>query len=67
MAQAGKLIHTSNVYEIENQEKLGDRLASISGMDDVFFCNSGCEANEAAIKIARLIRPQKAIEMPAIS
>ena len=65
-AQARKLIHTSNVYEIENQEKLGDRLASISGMDEVFFCNSGCEANEAAIKIARLYGHQKAIEMPAI-
>jgi acetylornithine aminotransferase len=65
-AQAGKLIHTSNVYQIENQEKLGDRLASISGMDEVFFCNSGCEANEAAIKIARLYGHQKAIEMPAI-
>ena len=65
-AQAGKLIHTSNVYQIENQEKLGDRLAAISGMDEVFFCNSGCEANEAAIKIARLYGHQKAIEMPAI-
>jgi acetylornithine aminotransferase len=65
-AQARKLIHTSNVYQIENQEKLGDRLASISGMDEVFFCNSGCEANEAAIKIARLYGHQKAIEMPAI-
>ncbi|MDB5810682.1 MAG: acetylornithine aminotransferase apoenzyme [Betaproteobacteria bacterium] len=65
-AQASKLIHTSNIYEIENQEALGDRLAAISGMDEVFFCNSGCEANEAAIKIARLYGHQKGIEMPAI-
>ncbi len=66
IAQAGKLIHTSNVYEIEHQEALGDRLASISGMDELFFCNSGCEANEAAIKIARLYGHHKGIEMPAI-
>jgi acetylornithine/N-succinyldiaminopimelate aminotransferase len=65
-AQAAKLIHTSNIYEIEHQEKLGDRLAAISGMDEVFFCNSGCEANEAAIKIARLYGHHKGIEMPAI-
>ena len=65
-AQAGKLIHTSNVYEIEQQEALGARLAAISGMDEAFFCNSGCEANEAAIKIARLYGHHKGIEMPAI-
>ena len=65
-AQAGKLIHTSNVYEIEHQEALGARLAAISGMDEVFFCNSGCEANEAAIKIARLYGHHKGIDMPAI-
>ncbi|MEO7726302.1 MAG: aspartate aminotransferase family protein [Burkholderiales bacterium] len=65
-AQAAKLIHTSNVYEIEHQEALGERLAAISGMDEVFFCNSGCEANEAAIKIARLYGHHKGIEMPAI-
>ena len=41
------------------QEELADRLAAISGMDEVFFCNSGCEANEAAIKIARLLRPRQ--------
>lgn len=52
--QVGKLIHTSNIYEITLQERLGDRLAGISGMESVFFCNSGCEANEAAIKLARL-------------
>ena len=64
--QAAKLIHTSNIYEIERQEQLGDRLAAISGMDEVFFCNSGCEANEAAIKLARLYGHHKGIEMPAI-
>ena len=65
-AQAARLVHTSNVYEIENQEALGARLAAISGMDEVFFCNSGCEANEAALKIARLYGHHKGIEMPAI-
>src|SRR3954470_12113593 len=65
-AQASRLVHTSNVYEIEHQEALGERLAAISGMDEVFFCNSGCEANEAALKIARLYGHHKGIEMPAI-
>lgn len=52
--QAGKLIHTSNLYHIENQERLADRLIELSGMEKAFFCNSGAEANEAAIKLARL-------------
>ncbi|MDR2093147.1 MAG: aminotransferase class III-fold pyridoxal phosphate-dependent enzyme, partial [Azoarcus sp.] len=52
-AQAGKVLHTSNLYRIPLQERLADRLAEISGMDEVFFCNSGLEANEAAIKLAR--------------
>ncbi len=65
-AQAATLVHTSNIYSIEHQETLGARLAAIAGMDEVFFCNSGCEANEAAIKIARLYGHQKGIEMPAI-
>jgi acetylornithine aminotransferase len=64
--QAGKLIHTSNLYQITAQENLADKLAAISGMDKIFFCNSGCEANEAAIKIARLYAKGKAIENPAI-
>ena len=64
--QAAKLIHTSNLYEIERQEQLGDRLAALSGMDEVFFCNSGCEANEAAIKLARLYGHHKGIDAPAI-
>src|SRR5687767_3496805 len=64
--QVAKLIHTSNLYEITLQEKLGDRLAEISGMESVFFCNSGCEANEAAIKLARLYGHKHGIEAPAI-
>ncbi len=64
--QVGKLVHTSNLYQITLQEKLADRLAAISGMDNVFFCNSGCEANEAAIKLARLYGHKKNIEAPAI-
>jgi acetylornithine/N-succinyldiaminopimelate aminotransferase len=65
-AQAGKLVHTSNIYGIALQEQLADRLAALSGMDNAFFCNSGCEANEAAIKLARLYGHQKGIEAPAI-
>ena len=64
--QAAQLVHTSNLYEIERQEQLGDRLAALSGMDEVFFCNSGCEANEAAIKLARLYGHGKGIDTPAI-
>jgi acetylornithine aminotransferase len=64
--QAGTLVHTSNLYGITLQEELADRLATISGMDNVFFCNSGCEANEAAIKLARYYGHQKGIEAPGI-
>ncbi len=64
--QAARLVHTSNLYEIERQEQLGERLAALSGMDEVFFCNSGCEANEAAIKVARLYGHGKGIDAPAI-
>jgi acetylornithine/N-succinyldiaminopimelate aminotransferase len=64
--QAGRLIHVSNLYGIAEQEKLADKLAAISGMDNAFFCNSGCEANEAAIKIARLYGHRKGIDAPAI-
>ncbi len=65
-AQAGRLIHTSNIYQITEQENLADKLAAISGMDKIFFCNSGCEANEAAIKIARLYAKSRSVENPAI-
>ena len=64
--QLGRLVHTSNLYQITLQEKLADRLAAISGMENVFFCNSGCEANEAAIKLARLYGHKKNIDAPAI-
>ena len=64
--QVGRLVHTSNLYHIALQEKLADRLAAISGMENVFFCNSGCEANEAAIKLARLYGHKKNVEAPAI-
>ncbi len=60
--QAGKLIHTSNLYGIVEQSQLADRLCEISGMDEAFFCNSGAEANEAAIKLARHYGYKKGIE-----
>ena len=64
--QAGRLIHVSNIYGINEQSRLADKLAEVSGMDNVFFCNSGCEANEAAIKLARLYGHNKGIENPEI-
>ena len=64
--QAAELIHCSNLYRVTAQEKLSDRLAELSGMDEVFFCNSGCEANEAAIKLARLYGHQRGVELPGI-
>ena len=64
--QAAKLIHVSNVYHINEQEALADKLCEISGMDKVFFCNSGCEANEASIKLARLYGHNKGIKSPEI-
>lgn len=64
--QAGRLIHVSNIYQIAEQGALADKLCEISGMDKVFFCNSGCEANEAAIKLARLYGHNKGIENPEI-
>lgn len=64
--QAAKLIHVSNIYTIAEQAALADKLCEISGMDKVFFCNSGCEANEAAIKLARLYGHNKGIEAPEI-
>ncbi|MEW6562565.1 MAG: acetylornithine transaminase [Pseudomonadota bacterium] len=64
--QIGKLIHVSNVYQIHEQEALADKLAELSRMEEVFVCNSGCEANEAAIKLARMYGHQKEIEIPHI-
>ena len=65
-AQAARLMHTSNIYRVREQEALSDKLTALAQMDDVFFCNSGCEANEAAIKLARLYGHQQGIESPAI-
>jgi len=64
--QAARLIHVSNVYHIAEQERLADKLCEISGLEKAFFCNSGCEANEAAIKLARLYGHNKGIENPEI-
>ncbi len=64
--QAGRIIHTSNLVEIPEQDALAEKLCEISGMDNVFFCNSGAEANECAIKIARLHAHQRGIENPQI-
>ncbi len=64
--QVARLIHVSNIYGIPEQERLADRLAALAAMDEVFFCNSGCEANEAAIKLARLYGHQRGIDMPVI-
>lgn len=65
-AQAKTLIHTSNLVGIEWQARLGERLCAISGMDKAFFCNSGCEANETAIKLARLHARERGITEPLI-
>lgn len=64
--QSAALLHTSNLYRIPNQEALADKLAELSGMDNMFFCNSGAEANECAIKIARLLGHQRGIDNPAV-
>ncbi|MBK1647261.1 aspartate aminotransferase family protein [Rhabdochromatium marinum] len=64
--QAKRLLHTSNLYQIEAQQQLGDRLTQLADMDRVFFGNSGAEANEAAIKLARLHAHQRGIADPAI-
>ena len=64
--QAGKLVHTSNLYGIAVQQTLADKLTSLSGMDNAFFGNSGAEANEAAIKIARLYGHNNGISQPNI-
>ena len=64
--QSKKLLHTSNLYKIPAQEQLADRLVNKSGMDNVFFCNSGAEANEAAIKLARKYGHERGIEKPEI-
>ncbi|MCL2161943.1 MAG: aspartate aminotransferase family protein [Betaproteobacteria bacterium] len=65
--QAGKVLHTSNIYRIPLQEELAARLVNLSGMEEAFFCNSGLEANEAAIKLARFYgHKKKGVELPSI-
>lgn len=64
--QAGMLLHTSNVFRIDWQETLGERLGALTGMQKAFFCNSGAEANEAALKLARLCGHQKGIATPRV-
>lgn len=64
--QAQTLIHTSNLYEVPHQTRLGERLCTLSGLDQVFFANSGAEANEAAIKLARLWGHRQGVASPEI-
>src|SRR5438445_7885744 len=64
--QAGKLLHTSNTYTITKQVELAEKLTRVAGMDQAYFCNSGAETNETAIKLARLYAKKKNIESPII-
>ena len=64
--QLSKLIHTSNYYHVPNQEVLAKKLVELSGMSNVFFCSTGLEANEAALKLARKFGHDKGIERPEI-
>ncbi|MCH2221710.1 MAG: aspartate aminotransferase family protein, partial [Dechloromonas sp.] len=64
--QAQRLVHTSNLVEIQAQEDIAERLCRLSGMERVFFCNSGAEANETAIKLARLHAGRRQIGNPVI-
>lgn len=64
--QAARLVHTSNLYRIPLQEQLARRLTGIAGLERAFFCNSGAEANEAAIKICRKFAHQKRLDNPVI-
>ncbi|MFK7828179.1 MAG: aspartate aminotransferase family protein [Congregibacter sp.] len=64
--QAGKLMHCSNIFRIDRQEELGEKLSKVAGMQSIFFGNSGAEANEAAIKLARLHAHQRGVSSPQI-
>ena len=64
--QVRKLIHSSNLYKVPLQEELANQLSALSGMDTVFFCNSGLEANEAALKIARKYGHERGIQRPEV-
>ena len=63
---ASGVLHTSNLWRIPDQEKAADRIAEITGLDEVFFFNSGLEANEAAIKVARKYGHERGVAEPAI-
>jgi acetylornithine aminotransferase len=65
-AQAAQLLHTSNLYRVPAQEELARALCRVAGMDRAFFCNSGAEANEAAIKLARLHGHGRGLETPCV-
>ncbi len=64
--QAARVIHTSNLYEIRAQSELADRICALAAMDEAFFCNSGSEANETAIKLARLYGHQNGVQSAGI-
>ncbi|WP_419419856.1 aspartate aminotransferase family protein [Legionella sp. D16C41] len=64
--QAAKLLHTSNVFQIKEQQLLAEKLTKLTGMEQAFFANSGAEANEAAIKLTRLYGHSKGIDTPSI-
>ena len=64
--QIGKMIHSCNYYHIPNQEALAEKLVELSGLTNVFFCSTGLEANEAALKLARKFGHSKGIENPEI-
>lgn len=64
--QAGELLHTSNLYRIDLQEQLAEKLITAAGLDNAFFCNSGAEANEVALKIARRYGHDRGIDVPVV-
>lgn len=64
--QSAKIIHTSNLFTVPQQETLAAKLCELSGMEQAFFCSSGAEANEAAIKVARLYGHKRGVELPTI-
>ena len=64
--QASKLMHCSNLFFIREQQQLAEKLGKVSGMNSMFFSNSGAEANEAALKLARLFAREKGIETPTV-
>ncbi|HEX3098244.1 MAG TPA: aspartate aminotransferase family protein [Usitatibacter sp.] len=64
--QAARLIHTSNLFRVPEQERAAAKVCELAGMENAFFANSGAEANEAAIKLARLYGHQRGVESPAI-